>query len=151
MGAGWASRTWEKEIIEEGKKEIAELIGPEQTSVLSSKSRESSTATENRNFSRLPKQRDFDLYVEGVHFSWSTADLYKKIHAKLYQSLHSPLILVRTLRRIDQVSLLCLDPNGTKVLGALFDRIWKDCSVPLVLTHRLKARPQGAPHRFGKR
>ena len=29
MGAGWASRTWEKEMVQQGKAEISELITAE--------------------------------------------------------------------------------------------------------------------------
>jgi hypothetical protein len=140
VGAGWASRTWEKEIIEQGKKEISELIGAEQDFCAVLRDPRVIYGDRETELLKIAQTEDFDLYVEGVHFSWSPADLYKTIHAKLCQSLHSPLILVRTLRKVNQVSLLCLDPKGTEVLGTLFDRIWKECSVPLVLVH-----PSGGP------
>jgi hypothetical protein len=135
VGAGWASRTWEKEIIEEGKQEIGELIGAEQDSCAILKEPRVIYGDKETELLKISQTEAFDLYVEGVHFPWSQADLYKRIHAKLYQKLHSPLILVRTLRKVNQVSLLCLDPEGTKALGEVFQRIWSGCSVPLVLTH----------------
>jgi len=135
VGAGWASRTWEKEMIEEGKREISELISAEQDFCAVLKEPRVIYGDREAELLKIMQTEDFDLYVEGVHFAWLPGDLYRRIHAWLCHRLNSPLLLVRTLRKVNQVQLLCLDPNGTKALGMLFQRIWKGCSVPLVLTH----------------
>ncbi len=135
VGAGWTSRTWEKEIIEQGKTEIAEMISAEQDFCAVLKEPRVIYGDRESELLKIAQTEDFDLYVEGVHFSWTPTDLYKRIHGNLYQRLHSPVILVRTLRKVNQVSLLCLDPDGTKAMSKLFQRIWTNCNVPLVLTH----------------
>jgi hypothetical protein len=135
VGAGWVSRIWEKEIIEEGKREISELISVEQDFCAVLKEPRVIYGDREAELLKIMQTGDFDLYVEGVHFAWSPAELYKRIHARLHQRLNSPFILVRTLRKVNQVPLLCLDPDGTKALSMLFQRIWRGCSVPLVLTH----------------
>jgi len=133
MGAGWVSRTWEKEMIAQGKAEISELITPEQDfcPVLT----EPRVTYGDRDFEllKIAQAEAFDLFVEGVHFPWTTADLHRMIHRKLYQKIPSPVILLRTLRKINQVQLLCLDITGTQTLAKVFQKIWKNCSAPLVL------------------
>lgn len=45
------------------------------------------------------------------------------------------MILVKTLRKINQVLLICVDVQGTQTLANLFQNIWKDCAVPLFLSY----------------
>jgi hypothetical protein len=77
----------------------------------------------------------FGLYVEGVSFSWTQADILKRLHTKLYQGMAPPMIFVRTLRKVNNVLLLCLDVEGTRALTTVFQKIWKTDSVPLSLTY----------------
>lgn len=136
MGAGWASRTWEREMIEQGKEEISELISAEKDFCPVLGEPRVIYGDREAELLKMTHLENFDLYVEGVHFPWTPGDLYKRIHSKLYQKLPSTPVLVRTLRKIDHVLLLCLDVAGTEALCALFQKIWKNCPVPLTLAYR---------------
>jgi len=135
MGAGWASRTWEKEMVQQGKAEIAELISAEMDFCPVLAEPRVIYGDRETELYKITQVDRFDLFVEGIHSPWTTGDIYKRLHTRLYQTLPSPAVLVRSLRKIDQVQLLCLDVDGTRSLTKAFQRIWKNCSVPLVLKY----------------
>jgi nucleotide-binding universal stress UspA family protein len=135
VGAGWASRTWEKEMVEQGKAEIAELITAEMDFCPVLKEPRVIYGDREAELLGLAQAEGFQIYVEGAHFPWTSHDLYKKLHTKLFRNITSPVILVKTLRKINQVQLLCLDVAGTQTLAHLFGSVWKDCPVPLMLSY----------------
>lgn len=134
VGAGWTSRTWEKEMVEQGKKEISDLIAAEMDFCPVLKDTRVIYGEKESELSKITRTEHFDLYVEGIHFSWTPHEIWKHLHGKLYQGLSCPLILVRAPRKINQVRLLCLDVDGTTTLGELFQKVWKNCPVPLIFS-----------------
>lgn len=134
MGAGWARRTWEKEMVEQGKKEIEDLITAEMDFCPVLRDPRVVYGAKEPELTRITRKEHFDLYVEGTHFSWTPNDIWKHLHGKLYQGLPYPLIMVRAPRKVTQVRLLCLDADGTATLSRLFQKIWQDCPVPLILS-----------------
>ncbi len=134
-GAGWASRTWEREMVEKGKEEISKMIAPEMD--FCPKLYDPSVIYGDRHseVGIVVQEGLFDLYVEGSDFAWSHAELYRLAHTKFYQRLTCPLILVQSLRKMTQVLLLCMDIAGTDILTRTFEKIWKGSSVPLVLAY----------------
>lgn len=135
MGAGWASRSWEKEIVRMGKEEISKLIRPEMDFCPVLREARVIYGDRESEVLRISEQEMFDFFVEGAHFSWSSQHLLKQLHTKLYQKLSVPLVLVRSLSKLNRVLLLCLDVRGTRTLISVFQDIWHDCSVPLVLNY----------------
>jgi len=138
VGAGWASRTWEKELVEEGKAEISALISAEKDSCAVLAEPRVIYGDREGELLKIAQAEEFDVFIEGVHFTWAQSDLYRRLHSKLYQRIPFPVILVRNLKKVDQVELLCLDVNGTQTLTRAFQRMWKNRSVPLLLTYRGK-------------
>jgi len=135
MGTGWASRTWEKEMIQQGKEEIAGLITAELDFCPVLKEPSVIYGDREVELLKIAGTKEYDLFVEGVDLSGTPADIYKRLHSKLFQGLASPMIMVRTLRKVNQVVLLCLDVEGTRTLGTVFQRLWAANPVPLVLTY----------------
>ena len=135
MGAGWASRTWEKELIRRGKAEISELIRPEMD--FCHVIREPRVIYGDREWEllRITQQEEFTFFVEGVHFPWASQFLVKHLHTNLHQKLSVPQVLVRSPRKLNRVLLLCPDASGTRAVTALFQTVWGDCPVPLVLAY----------------
>ena len=71
----------------------------------------------------------------------------RRLHTKLYQKLPFPVILVRRLRKINQVQLLCLDVEwNTSLDEAFFKESGKTAAVPLVLDYPAQrpAKPEAA-------
>ena len=135
LGAGWASRTWQREIIEKGKEEISKMIAPEMDFCPKLSDPRVIYGDRHSEVSRVAQEGQFDLYVEGVDFVWNRSELYKLAHTKFYQRLTCPLILVRSLRKMTRVLVLCLNIQGTETLTKTFKKIWKGSSVPLIFTY----------------
>jgi hypothetical protein len=133
VGAGWVSRTWEREMIEDGKKEIAEMIASERNFCPVLNEPKVVYGDREAELLKIVQGERFDLFVEGAHFSWDPGEIHKRLHAKLYQRLEHPLVIVRTLREIDEVLVLCLNTKGTQALSKALAKIWSGCSTPLRL------------------
>ena len=135
IGAGWARRTWEKEIIRTGEKEISELIRPEMDYCPVLKEARVICGDRESEVLKIVNEEKFDCLVEGVHFPWVPQTMLKQIHSKLRRQVSAPLILVRSLAKLDRVALLCLDVKGTQILTTLFQGLWRNCAVPLALNY----------------
>jgi hypothetical protein len=142
VGAGWVSRTWEKEMVQQGKAEIAELIAAEKDFCPVLRDPKVIYGDRESELLKITQGEEFDLFVEGAHFAWTPADLYKKLHTKFYQKITFPAILVRALRKVNQVQLLCLNTNSTQILADAFQKIWQSCSVPLLLNRPAQTASQ---------
>jgi hypothetical protein len=133
MHVGWASRTWEREMVQEGKEEISELISAEQDYCPVLKEPKVAYGDRETELLKVIQSDGFGLYVEGGHTPWNAAALHKQLHSKLHQRLQCPVVIVRALRKLEEVLVLCLDPEGTTALARLFGRLWDKCPVPVVL------------------
>jgi hypothetical protein len=133
MGAGWASRTWEREIIDEGKQEIAEMIATEKDFCPVLTPPRVICGNREAELLKMSQGEKFDLFVEGVHFSWNSHELHKNLRTKLHQRLAHPLVLVRALRKVTEVPVVCLNVEGTRALVDVLKRIWRNCPIPLRL------------------
>ncbi len=132
-GAGWASRTWEKEMVAQGQAEIAELITAEMDFCPVLREPRVIYGDKDGELLKITQSEKYDLFVEGAHFTWSAADLHKKFQTKLYRKNPSAVVLVKSLRKISEVLVLCLDVEGTRALTQIFQTIWKGVPVPLRL------------------
>lgn len=133
MGAGWASRTWAKELVRQGKEEIADLVSAEKDFCPVLDEPRVLYGDREGELLKIVRAEEFDIFVEGVHFNWTPHDLARKIHTKLYQGIPFPVILVKALRKVGAVQILCLDVGGIHALTDVFTTMWRDCAVPLVL------------------
>lgn len=135
MGAGWASRTWQREMIEEGRQEICQLLASEQDFCPVLRDPRILYGDREAELAKIMRTDGFNLYLEGVHWAWTPHDIVKSLHGKLYQGLGSPFILVRTLRKISGVALLCLNTEQIEALTGILQSMWKGCSVPLTFAY----------------
>lgn len=134
-GAGWASRTWEKEMVEQGRAEISDLLTPEQDYCTVLEQPRVMYGDKEGELLKLVQAEHFDIFIEGARFAWTLNDLYKRLHSRLYQKIPSPVILVRAFRKVNQVQLLCFDAQGVETLTNVVQSIWEGCPVPLVLNY----------------
>ncbi|MEJ2717040.1 MAG: hypothetical protein P8182_07850 [Deltaproteobacteria bacterium] len=134
-GAGWTSRTWEKEMVQQGHAEISELLTAEQDSCAVLEEPRVIYGDREGELLKIAQGEEFDIFIEGAHFPWTVSDLYKRLHSKLYQRIPSPVILVRALRKVNHVQLLCFDAKGAETLTNVVQTLWQGCRVPLVLSY----------------
>lgn len=135
MGAGWASRTWQREMIEQGKTEISQLLVSEQDFCPVLRDPEVIYGDRDAELLKIIQAEQAHLYFEGVHFSWTPSEIWRTMHRKFYQSLRLPFVLVQALRKVNEVVLLGLDIEQVHTLTAVFQSIWKSSSVPFTFAY----------------
>lgn len=129
-GTGWVRHTWEREIVEMGKEEIQEMLASEmETCPLM---REPRVIYGDREYEllKIMEHETFNLYVEGAPYPFTGANIYKRLHSKLYQRMTTPLIWLRVLRKINQVLVVCPEPAGIGALVRSLQNLW-GCAIPL--------------------
>jgi hypothetical protein len=133
IGSGWARRHWEKELVQEGKAEISELITSEIDYCPVLQDPRVVYGDRDSEILKILDKEPFDLYVEGAHFPWNPTALYQRINSSLFQRAHMPMALAPVLRKIYKLLVLCLDPRGTEALGQGLARLWAGSSIPASL------------------
>jgi len=136
IGSGWARHHWERELIQEGKKEISEWIASEIDYHPEVKLMEPRVVCGDRDAEllRFMEAEPFDLYVEGARFPWNQAMLYQKIHSRLFQRAQMPIALAPVLRKMHKLLAPCLDAAGTRALGQALPKLWAGNSMPVTLS-----------------
>lgn len=133
-GVGWVRRTWEQEVVKEGRQEIAEMMASEQETCPALAEPRVIYGDREPELLRIMGQETFDLYMEGAPYPFNAAAIHHRLHQKFYQRLSCPLIWLRGVRPINQVLVLCLEVPGTQALSRTFQHLWAGCAVPLHLT-----------------
>ncbi len=132
-GSGWARHTWEREILHQGEQEMAELMSSEEGFCPMVRPPEVLLGDREAELLRVMDETPYDLFIEGVDFTWNASSLHKKLQSRLYQRLRCPVILARGVSEIRKVLILCHDSASIDVLAACFQRLWADCATPLHL------------------
>lgn len=108
-GAGWARRTWERELVRKGRDEISQLLKAESgyCPVLA----EPLVAIGDRDGEILNElqKKDYHFFVEGTPSKFGPADLYHKIHSSLYQQMPCAVILVKNLLVLRRTAIVLLE------------------------------------------
>jgi hypothetical protein len=135
IGSGWAQHHWEKELIQEGKKEISEWMASEIDYSPEVKVMEPRVVYGDRDAEllKIMEKEAFDLYVEGARFPWNQAMLYQKIHSRLFQRAQMPIALAPVLRKMHKLLVPCFEPADTQALGRALPKLWAGSSLPVVL------------------
>lgn len=141
IGAGWARRHWEDELVQQGKAEIAEMLASEIDFCPVLKEPRVIFGDRETELVRILEKEDLDLYVEGAYFPWTATALHQKLQSRVFQAARSPLALARVLRKLFGLLIPCLEPEGTRALGQGFKKLWAGCQVPVTLA---LAREAGA-------
>jgi hypothetical protein len=132
-GVGWAPHTWQRELVQAGRKEIQEILAPEADYCPAMREPRVIYGDRGAELAKIVEQEAFDLYVEGAPYPFTPGTIHKALHSRLHQRLRCPFIWLRGLRKIDRVLILCLDASGTTALTREFCRIWAGCQVPVHL------------------
>ncbi len=140
IGSGWARHHWEHEIIQQGKAEIMEMISSEWE--FSPTLKEPRVVYGDREWELLKiiETERFDIFVDGERFEWTPANLYRKLHSRLLQRFPGVIGIVRVLRKIEKLLLLCTEASGVQPLVQSMTLLWSGSSLPVSL-----ATPRGAP------
>ena len=131
IGTGWVRHTWEREILEMGKEEIQEMLASEMESCPQLQGPRVLYGDRQYELLKIMEHEPFDLYVEGAPYPFTPANIQRRLNARFYQRVGTPLIWLRILRRINQVLAPCFDPAGTRSAVQSLQKIWAGCSTPV--------------------
>jgi hypothetical protein len=130
-GVGWVRRTWEREIVASGKEEIREMLASEMDSCPMLQEPRVIYGDREYELLKIMEHEPFGLYVEGAPYPFTPATIHNRLQQKLYQHLETPMIWLRTLRKINQVLVPCFDASGTRSAIQALKKIWAGCPVPV--------------------
>ncbi len=131
-GTGWVRHTWEREILAMGKEEIREMLEGELESCPQLQEPRVIYGDREYELLKIMEHEPFDLYVEGAPYPFTAANIQRRLNAKFYQRVATPLIWLRVLRKISQVLVPCFDASGTRSAIRALEKIWAGCAaVPL--------------------
>jgi len=140
IGSGWARHHWEQEIIQLGKAEIMEMISSEWEFSPTLREPRVIYGDRERELLKIVETEPFDIFVNGERFEWIAANLYRKLHSRLWQRFPGVIGVARVLRKIDKLLILCTEAKGVQPLTQSMASLWCGSSLPVLL-----ATPQGAP------
>ncbi len=134
-GTGWVRRTWEKGLLETAQEEISQLINAERASCPGLTSPKMFVGERETEVLRELEEEPYDLFVEGVLYSFSSSNFYKKIRSKLYRQAPCPIILVKNLVSLKRVVLLLEDGTDLGLRVTTFSKIFEGADVEVDLFH----------------
>jgi hypothetical protein len=132
-GVGWVRRTWEREIVAAGQEEIQEMLASEMESCPVLQEPRVIYGDREYELLKIMEHEPFDLYVEGAPYPFTPANIHHRLHQKFYQHLGTPMIWLRTLRKINQLLVVCQDPAAVRTLLPAIRRLWTGCPTPVHL------------------
>jgi hypothetical protein len=130
-GTGWVRHTWEREILAMGKEEIQEMLAGEMESCPQLQEPRVIYGDREYELLKIMEHEPFDLYVEGAPYPFTAANILRRLHARFYQRVSTPLIWLRLLRKINQVLVPCFDASGARSAIKALEKIWAGCPVPV--------------------
>jgi len=145
IGSGWVRRHWEQELVQEGKAEIIEMISSEWEFSPTLKEPLVAYGDRERELLKIMEADGFDVFVDGEPLEWTPANLYYKVHSKLWHRFPGVIGVARVLRRINQLLILCTDPVGVGPLTQSMAHLWARGSLPVTL-----AVPHKAPEALAR-
>jgi hypothetical protein len=138
IGAGWARHTWEKELVEEGKKEISQLLTAESGFCAILNEPIVVPGDHEKEILAELGGGSYDLFVEGLPLTSSTNTLVKRMKSHLYQQISTPNLLVQNLFPLEHVTLMVADEKDLSLLIDCFSALFG--SLELVLDAILLAQ-----------
>jgi len=131
IGTGWVRHTWEREILEMGKEEIQEMLAGEMESCPQLQAPRVLYGDRQYELLKIMEHEPFALYVEGAPYPFTPANIQRRLNARFYQRVGTPIIWLRILKKINQVLVPCFDPGGARSAIQSLQKIWAGCSTPL--------------------
>jgi hypothetical protein len=124
MGSGWARRTWEKEMIAEGKKEISTLLVAESNCLRALKEPLVRPGDHDTEILKELEQGQYDLYVEGGPAPFTQKTLAKRLESRLYQHAPCPVLQVANLLPLSDALCIMRDDPGCRCAFTSLQRLF---------------------------
>ena len=106
MGTGWVRRTYEKELIDQSKKDISRLLIAESGFCPVLNQPIIVPGDRGQEILKELQKGKYDLFVEGAPLHSSGKDLVKHLRSHLYQHLEVPVLFVQNLYPLKHITFL---------------------------------------------
>jgi hypothetical protein len=134
-GTGWVRRSWEEALKRNGEEQIAQLIRAERSSCPSMPATKVVLGDRDEEILLELNRESYDLFVEGMLYTYSSTNFYKRIRSRLYRNASCPIILVKNLLDLSKIALvldLAIDPSSAV---RTFLKIFKGAGIDLDLLY----------------
>jgi hypothetical protein len=132
-GTGWVRRTWEQGLLETAQGEIAQLIRAERHSCPSLVPPKILVGDHETQILHELEQGAYDLFIEGVLYSFSSSNFYKKINSRLFRKAPCPFMLVSNLADLKRGLLLLEESVDFHQVISTFLRLFGKAEITLDL------------------
>lgn len=143
IGAGWARRTWEREVLSRAREEIMEMISSEMGFCPVIQQPRVIFGDKDAELLKHIAAESFDLYVEGVFYQWTSSEIHKRVRSRLFQKALCPVMMVKGLKPIKRLALLCPTPDETILLADMAKGLWCRSRLPITLIKHPKGKTNG--------
>ena len=124
MGSGWARRTWEKEMVAEGKKEISSLLVAESSCSRALKEPLVKPGDHDTEILKELEQGRYDLYVEGGPAPFTPKTLARRLESRVYQHASCPVLQVPNLLPLSDALCIIRDDPGCRCAFKSLQRLF---------------------------
>ncbi len=132
-GAGWVRQTWEKGLLDTSRGEISRLINAEMASFPARGGLRVAVGNREEEILREMGKETYDLFMEGVLFSFDAGAFHQKIRSRLYSQTPCPIIVVKNLVTPKRVVLLLEDHRDFRPLISTFLKVFEGADVQVDL------------------
>lgn len=147
-GTGWVRRTWEQGLLKTAEGEIAQLIRAERHSCPSLVPPKILVGDHEGQVLRELDRESYDLFIEGVLYSFSSSNFYKKINSRLFKQAPCPLMLVSNLVDLKRGLLLLEESVDFHRVISTFVRLFGKAEIALDLFYcQLQAAREPIPQK----
>jgi hypothetical protein len=147
-GTGWVRRTWEQGLLETAEGEIAQLIRAERHSCPSLVPPKILVGDREGQVLHELDRGAYDLFIEGVLYSFSSSNFYKKIHSRLFRQAPCPVMLVSNLVDLKRAVLLLEESVDFHRVISTFVRLFGKAEIKLDLLYcQLQAPHEPIPEK----
>jgi len=122
-GTGWVRRTWEKGLLETAQGEISRLLDAERAAFPGLGVPRMSVGVREDELLRELEEESYDLFVEGLLYSFDSSYFHKKLRSRLYREAPSSILLVKNLVSPKKVALLLEDEVAIRSMISSFLKI----------------------------
>jgi len=124
MGSGWARRTWEKELVAEGKKEISSLLVAESSFCPVLKEPLVLPGDHDTEILKELEHGQYDLYVEGGPTPFTPKTFAKRLESRAHQHAPCPVLQVPNLLPLSDVLCIIRDDTGCRCAFSSLKRLF---------------------------
>ncbi|RJR35170.1 MAG: hypothetical protein C4567_14955 [Deltaproteobacteria bacterium] len=141
IGSGWARHHWERELVQQGKAEIMEMISSEWEFSPTLKEPQVVWGDRDWELLKIMETEQFEVFVDGERFEWTPANLHRKLQSRLWQHFPGVIGIARVLRKIERLLVLCTEDKGVQPLVQKISHLWEGSSLPVALACPRSASP----------